>query len=114
MKEKLARLLMLILDNKEDIAAITATGAEFYFTFREKFFSVSSGSSGSPGAFFAYPKYFGSMGQLATSQTDTPYAYIDGSEAKHFLGRDYVRDLYSWLDNKNMGLDELFERFGIE
>lgn len=113
MKQKMARLLKLIYDFRQEVSQITRGDNEYYFLFRGKYFSVSGGNSATPAAFFAYPKYFGSIAALASSQVDTPFAFADASEVRNFTGQDLVVMMYHWLDDKNMGLDEMFQQLGI-
>lgn len=120
MKDKLARLIELISDNREEIVDIVRSTNEYYFSFRDKVFSISGPSSSGGTSFFVYPKWRHTASQLvatlnATTEEhpDANYVYILGSEISRYLGRDFSRDLFAWLESKNTGLDQLFEDLGI-
>ncbi|UHQ20213.1 hypothetical protein LVB87_03355 [Lysobacter sp. KIS68-7] len=113
MIEKLARLLVLINRNRGDIVDITPSDGEYYFKFRDKFFSIRKGRNAS---FFAYPKWTGDISGLMSTSNDSAnanYVYISGSDSNNLLGEKVLDELYDWIDAKSSGVDTLFADLGI-
>lgn len=115
MKEKLARLLKLIYDNREEITDITPTEGEYYFKFRGKAFSIRPGRNA---AFFAYPKWTRPINELTFQGPDSPdanYVHISETESTNYLLYDNIfGELYNFINAQNLGVDKLFSDLGIE
>jgi len=115
MKEKLAKLLKLIDENRNEVEEIIPADGEYYFKFRQKAFSVSKGRTS---AFFAYPKWELPVSLLATMNgTDDPdanYIYITDAELRQHLNGPVFEKFYEWINAKNLGADKLFLDLGIE
>lgn len=107
--QKLARL---ILENFDEVEEIRSASNEYYFKFRGRTFSVlrSDGEQ----TFFAYPKWLGTTASLIDSLEHG--IEDDGSDFAALLSEagGTLLILHRALKEKYIGIDELFEEFGID
>lgn len=112
MKDKILSALRKIRSDRTEISEIFAAQGEFYFKFRGRSFSVNSVNGRS--SFFIYPRYSGSLRDLAgglDAGFDDPQYLFLRIEDNEFpdCGAD---DLYEWLQAKHSGIDDVLRDIG--
>ena len=107
------RLATLICKGADDIWDIRASGAEFYFDFNGKIFSLRRSDDGTF-SLFAYPRWVAHINFLITNLehgSDDP----DATFAPIHAERDGTLSLlFKKLQERYLGLDNLYAEFGIE
>ena len=108
--QKLARL---ICENFHEVEEIRPASNEYYFKFRGRVFSVLRDVAAGL-TFFAYPKWLGNTVGLIDSLEDGIEDENTGFAALFSESGGILLDLYKLLKEKYIGIDDLFEEFGID
>ncbi len=120
MRSRVVSLIHQIIQNPHGVSEIYRTGNEYYFIYLGRYFSImkrTHQSNGSSYVFYIYPKAVAPLEQLAVEMSvgnqpdDYPMvAYNDTDFSADEA--DLFRQLYRVLEERHLGLDELFNDLG--
>lgn len=113
MREKILRAFVAIEANKDEVSDVVPSGAEYYFVFRSRVFSV--GSVSGSGVFYIYPRFHGTPHQLAEASEQgiehPDLTFLSVSDAETNSHR--IAELHLWMQSKFMGIDDLLRDIGV-
>jgi hypothetical protein len=117
MNEKVLSLIAQIIENPKQIQEIHKNANEYYFIYRDRYFSMvkrTDPSEEGDYVFYIYPKASGPLDQVALETTilDPARDYPLVSYNDREFGGDgtlLFHRLYSMLEESHLGLDQLFD-----
>jgi len=117
MKEKLIQALLKVYGGREEATDISSSGNEYYFRYKGRYFSVLKENG--IGRFYVYPRFSGPMKELigalehGIEHPDLAYVSLTSNDLANSGHEDVIGQLHSWLEERYLGLDDLFADLGI-